>query len=103
MPPARSREQKENQMISLAMDLAEQQLRDGTASAMVISHYLKLGTTKALLEKEKLEKETELLRVKAESIEAAKRSDELYAKAIDAMRSYNGFEEESHDDGQDIF
>lgn len=98
MPPARSREQKENQMISLAMDLAEQQLRDGTASAMVISHYLKLGTTKALLEKEKLQKETELLRVKAESIEAAKRSEELYEQAIAAMRSYNGVEEESFED-----
>lgn len=94
MPPARSREQKENQMISLAMDLAEKQLREGTASAMVISHYLKLGTTKALLEKEKLERETELLKAKAESIESARRSEELYAQAIAAMRSYNGFEEE---------
>lgn len=38
MPPL-TPEGKENQMISLAMDCAESQLRDGTASSAVIVHF----------------------------------------------------------------
>lgn len=88
--PALTPEARENQLISLAVDLAEQQLRDGTASSQVISHYLKLGSTKASLEKEKLERENELLRAKTESIESAKRVEELYMNALNAMRDYSG-------------
>jgi len=88
--PALSPEARENQMISLAVDLAEQQLRDGTASSQVITHFLKLGTSRAELEKEKLRRETELLKVKAESVESQKRMEELYSKAISAMRNYAG-------------
>lgn len=90
MRPALTPEARENQLISLAVDLAEQQLRDGTASSQVISHFLKLGSTKAALEKEKLEKENNLLKAKTESIESAKRVEELYADAINAMKKYNG-------------
>ena len=64
MRPALTPEARENQLISLAVDLAEEQLRDKTASSQVITHFLKLGTTKAELEKEKLAKENELLRAK---------------------------------------
>lgn len=92
--PAMTPEARENQLISLAVDLAEQQLSDGTASAQVITHYLKLGTTRANLEKEKLERENELLRAKTESLQSQKQIDELYSKAIAAMRSYNGLEPE---------
>lgn len=88
--PALSPEARENQMISLAVDLAEQQLRDGTASSQVITHFLKLGTSRAELEKEKIKRENELLRVKAESFESQKRMEELYANAINAMRNYAG-------------
>lgn len=88
--PALTPEARENQLISLAVDLAEQQLRDGTASSQVISHYLKLGSSKASLEKEKLERENELLRAKTESIESAKRVEELYMDALNAMRDYGG-------------
>lgn len=83
-------EGRENQLASLAFDLAEQQLRDGTASSQVITHFLKCVTTKAQLEKEKLRHETEMIRAKRESIEAEKRSDEMYEKALKAMRTYNG-------------
>lgn len=88
--PALTPEARENQLISLAVDLAEQQLRDGTASSQVISHYLKLGSTKASLEKEKLERENELLRAKTENLESAKRVEELYNEALNAMRNYSG-------------
>ncbi|MBQ1397177.1 MAG: hypothetical protein IIY89_01640 [Clostridia bacterium] len=88
--PASTPEARENQMISLAVDLAEQQLLDGTASAQVITHFLKLATTREQLEKEKLERENELLRAKTEALESAKRVEELYANALSAMKTYSG-------------
>lgn len=90
MRPAITPEAEENRMISLATKLAEKQLLDGSASSQVITHYLKLGTMKAQLEKEKLERENELLRAKTENLESAKRIEELYAKAISAVRTYSG-------------
>lgn len=89
-PPALTPEARENQMIALAVNLAEQQLRDGTASSQVITHYLKLGTQKEKLEREILEKQKELISAKTESLESAKRVEELYAEAINAMRKYSG-------------
>jgi hypothetical protein len=94
MAPALSPEAKENQMIALAMDLAEKQLRDGTASSQVITHFLKIGTTKFQYECEKLQNETELLRSKRESIDSAKKAEELYADAIAAMKKYSGHNDE---------
>ena len=88
--PALTPEARENQLISLAVDLAEQQLIDGTASSQVISHYLKLGSTRAALEKEKLERENALLRAKTENLESAKRIEELYKDALNAMSRYQG-------------
>lgn len=93
MRPALTPEARENQLVSLAVDLAEKQLMEGTASSQVITHFLKLGSTKAQLEKAKLEHETELLRAKTESYEVAKHSDEIYERAIAAMRSYSGYED----------
>ena len=90
MRPALTPEARENQMISLAMDLAEQQLRDGTASSQVITEFLKRGSEKARLENEKLKEENQLLRAKTESIESAKEIKELYAEALTAIRSYAG-------------
>lgn len=86
--PAMSPDARENQMIALATALAEKQLIEGTASSQVITHFLKLGTSLAQLEKAKLQKENELLKVKAEAIQSAKVSEELYQEAIAAMKSY---------------
>lgn len=88
--PALSPEARENQMIALAVDLAEQQLREGTASSQVITHFLKLGTTKAELEKEKLQLENELTKAKTESVKSMKRSEELMVEALKAFRNYSG-------------
>lgn len=88
--PATTPEARENQMIALAVDLAEKQLLKGTASSQVISHYLKLGSTKERLEKEILEKQKELITAKTEAIQSAKRVEDLYKNALDAMRSYSG-------------
>lgn len=88
--PALTPEARENQMISLAVDLAEKQLMEGTASSQVITHYLKLGSTKERLEKEKLEEENKLLKARTEALQSAKRVEELYADAISAMKRYSG-------------
>lgn len=97
--PATNPESREQQMINLAVDLAEKQMLEGTASSQVITHFLKLGTEKAKLERVKLEKETELLTAKTESLESAKRMEELYEKAIKAMQNYAGHgDEDEYDD-----
>lgn len=85
-------------MVSLAMDLAERQLADGTASAQVITHYLKLGSSREKLEQEKIAKENELLETKREAMASAKRVEELYQLALNAMRSYAGEESFGEDD-----
>jgi len=90
LPPAKTPEARENQLISLAMDLAEEKLLDGTASNQLICHYLKLGTTKAQLEQELMEKQMRNLEAKTEAIESAKRVEALYGDAINAMRLYQG-------------
>lgn len=90
IPPAYSHEAREARMISLAEDLAEQQLMDGTASAQVITHYLKLATIKTKYELEKLQAETELAKAKIDSMESSKRSEELMEEAIRAFKSYQG-------------
>lgn len=91
---ARTPEARENQLIDLAVDLAEKQLVEGTASAMVISHYLKMASGKERLEREKLEREVEFLRAKTEAYEAGRRSDEKYEKALRAFSLYSGSAED---------
>lgn len=88
--PALTPEARENQLISLAVDLAEQQLREGTASSQVITHYLKLGSTREKLERERLEEENKLLKAKTENLQSMKRVEELYSEALKAMRNYGG-------------
>lgn len=88
--PALNPEARENQLISLAVDLAEKQLQEGTASSQVITHYLKLGSTKERQERDKLEEEIKLLRAKTKAIESAERVELLYKDAISAMKRYSG-------------
>lgn len=88
--PATTPENYENQMISLATDLAKKQLMDGTASAQVVTHFLKLGTTRERLEQEKLRRENSLLIAKEENLASGKRIEALYEEAMTAMREYNG-------------
>lgn len=96
--PARTPEARENQMIALAVDLAEKQLREGTASSQVITHYLKLGSTKEKLEKEEKVEQVKLLRAKTEMIQSQKKMEETYADALRALRGYQGLPEESIDE-----
>lgn len=88
--PALTPEARENQLIALAVDLAEKQLIEGTASSQVICHYLKLGSTKEKIEKEILEKQKVLIDAKTESLQSSRRVEELYQNALNAMKNYSG-------------
>lgn len=90
MKPALTPEARENQLIYLATELAEKQLRDGTASSQVITHYLKLGSTKERLEQEILKENKKLLNAKTKALADAADMKELYAAAIAAMKKYSG-------------
>ena len=92
--PALTPEARENQLIAEAIDLAERQMLEGTASSAVICHYLKLGSTKAKLENEKLQEENKLLRAKTEALESQKNVEQLYKDAIAAMSEYRGVDDE---------
>jgi hypothetical protein len=100
--PATSDEGRESQLVSLATDLAEKQLVEGTASSQVMTHYLKLGSTREKLEQERLRNENDLLRSKVEALASAKRVEDLYAAALNAMRTYAGQEVEEYEDDEDI-
>ena len=103
MRPATTPEARENQMIALAVDLAEKQLIEGTASSQVITHYLKLATTKERIEREILEKQKELIVAKTENLQSAKRIEELYSNALKAMQNYSGQTCSMEDDEDDDY
>lgn len=104
-PPATTPDERENQLIEAAVDLAEQQLLSGEASAQVITHYLKLGSSRERLEQQRLKNEVLLLETKREVMESEKRTEQLMIDALNAMRHYTGAvdsdETEEHDDYQD--
>ena len=103
MRPATTPEARENQMIALAVDLAEKQLIEGTASSQVITHYLKLATTKEKIEREILEKQKELIVAKTENLQSAKRIEDLYSNALKAMQNYSGQTCSMEDDEDDDY
>lgn len=88
--PAATPEQRENQLIALAYDVAEQQMRNGTASSQIVTHFLKYGSAREELEREKLKSENLLAEAKIKSMESAERIEELYSEAIASMRRYSG-------------
>lgn len=96
LPPATSPEDRENQMISLAVNLAEKQLLEGTASSQVIVHYLKLGTVREKLEEEKIRHENAMLEAKKEALNKSGQTKELMDNALEAFRSYSG----NHEGGE---
>ncbi len=92
--PAKTVEARESQLIGMAIDLAAKQLSEGTASSQVMTHFLKIGTMRSKLEMEKLQQENKLLEAKTEALASAQRIEELYKEALEAMRSYQGNENE---------
>lgn len=96
-PPATTPDRREQQLIGLAVDLAEKQLVAGTASAQVISHYLKMGSPREQLERERLTLDNDYTKSKIDNMASAKRMEELYEQAIGAMRRYGGDDDGNHD------
>ena len=88
--PATTPEEKEKQMVSLAFELAERRMRDGTASAQEIVHFLKIGSSKEELERDALKADVALKRARVDNIAMAETQTEMYAEAIEAMRKYQG-------------
>jgi hypothetical protein len=99
--PATTPEGRENQLISLAADLAEKQLVDGSASSQVITHFLKMASTREKLEQERLQRENLLLSAKVDQMASVKRIEELYETALNAMRQYAGRSPDVYDDDEE--
>lgn len=96
--PALTPEAREKQLISLATDLAAEQLINGTASSQVICHFLKLGTERSKLEREKIQHENQLLSAKTDAIQASRQNEELYKNAIESMKQYKGITDYESED-----
>lgn len=103
MRPALTPEARENQLISLAIDLVEQRLLDGTASSQETTHFLKLASNKYKLEVERQKAENELLKEKTKALRDAADMKVLYEEAIAAMRRYSGHGEASYDEESDDY
>lgn len=88
--PATNPTERENQLVSMAFDLVEQRIQEGSASSQELVHFLKLGSTRNALEMEKIHRENQLLEVKAQQIESSKQTEEMYTNALDALKSYRG-------------
>lgn len=96
--PSRNPEKREGELTNLAFRLAEEQLRNGTATSQVITHFLKLATTREQLENDRLRADLDLSRAKIKHLESQSTSGELYEKAIEAFRTYAGYQEETDED-----
>lgn len=96
--PGLTPESREDQLVALAINLAEEQLMSGTASSQVISHFLKIGSTKERIEKEILKEQKDLIKAKTEALKSEKRVEELYSEALNAMRRYAGQDVMSDED-----
>lgn len=95
--PARTPEARENQLISLAYDLAEERLRNGTASSAEVVQLMKWGSKQTRLEQELTETKMELMKAKKEALEASTRMEEMFEDAMRQFRRYNGVFEEDTD------
>lgn len=101
--PAISPEARENQLISLAYDVAEERLRNGTATSQEVVHFLRLGSMKERKELELMQKKNELMAAKTEALQSAKKIEELYSDAISAFKTYRGVSDEGDDDDSDLY
>ena len=101
-PPVYTTEARENQIISLAYDLAEQRIRNGTATSQEVTYFLKLGSSKEKEEREMMKEKIKLLTAKTEALQSTKKIEQLYSEAINAMRIYSGVNRNEDEDDTDI-
>lgn len=98
-----SPEARENQLVALAYDEAERQIKSGEASSQIISHFLKIGSTREKLEKQLIAENVEVQKAKREAMAAAQRIEQVYSEALDAMRQYNGQVTQAPQHDKDIY
>ena len=104
LPPALTLEGRENQLIAAAYNLVEQRILDGTASSQEVTYFLKAGSSRAVLELNRLREENKLLRAKTEALQAQRSNEELLTKALQALKGYRGEDcEDDDDDYSDLF
>lgn len=96
--PAQTPEAREKQICSLAYDLAEKQILEGTASSQVITHFLKAASHREKLEQELTNTQIQLANAKVELIDTSKKSEEMYSEVIRCLKAYGGHEPEEDDD-----
>ena len=99
LPPALTEEALENKMIMKAYEVVYQRMCDGTVTAPELVHFLRLGSTKEREDRDFLNKRKELLEAKTKAINESKNIEELYSKAIEAMKSYSPTQSEDEEDG----
>lgn len=99
--PALDPENRVQQLGNLAMNLAEQQLLDGTASSQVITYFLKATSEREKAEMERLRNENEKLKAQTEALQSAKRIEELYADAMQVFKGYQGYSSEEGEKNND--
>ena len=95
--PALDPNDREQQIANAAYNLAEKQILDGTASSQVITHFLKVGSQRERIERERLIEENKKLRAQTEALQSAKHIEELYAAAMQVFKGYQGYEEEQEE------
>lgn len=86
--PATSLQAREDQLINMAYNEVERRISEGIATGPELVHFLRMGSTKGRLEKQLLERENELMTAKTEALNTQRKVEELYANAIEAMKSY---------------
>jgi hypothetical protein len=88
--PGMTIQSREDQIIRLAYDLVEERILKKTATSQEVTEFIRLGSTKAQLERERLKQENALLVAKTQSLESQKRIEEMYAKAMKSFKKYSG-------------
>lgn len=79
---------REEELVSLAYDVAEEQMRNGTATSQVITHFLKLGSLREQKELETMDMKNEFVAQKIELMKSQERNKEIAEEAMRAFRSY---------------
>lgn len=86
--PPLSDKDHEAKLISLTLQMAEQQLIDGTASSQVMTHFLRLGSIRSKVELEKLRLENNLLTEKIQSEKMGQQLKEMFQDVMESLRDY---------------
>lgn len=95
---AQTPEERENALIALAMDRVEERMQNRTATAQEYIQFIRMASTKARAEAEKVRLELELVQAKTENLRMQQKNDEMFSNAIKAFKRYSGVTEEEDEE-----